>query len=216
MYYYIDRSGKLLVESLGLPELKAEWFVFKRDDVASICSFINSNLDLNRCAFLNHRSYKVMNRKLMEYQGAFGLCGIPIHKDKKIISECNGFVFNDIALTNALNEKDLQEFIYKSFYTDFGFLSKTYYLDTNFIINKILKKEYRSLDVVEILSIFIEYDDLYRGIVTIFFNESEFISSMKQQKELLDQYSPLSIKDLKVLNRNYGCRIAGLPKPFQI
>ena len=88
MLSYYDDSGELISRYLGFPSIEAKWLLFEKPQVELMANYLKVNMN-NQYIILNHKSFSVMNPRLMDYQGAFGLCKMPITNKNKELSKLN-------------------------------------------------------------------------------------------------------------------------------
>lgn len=211
MLIYHDYSGQLVSRFLGLPSISSSWFLFEKQNIELMVNYIKNCLD-KQYIVLNHQSYSPMNVRLMDYQGAFGLSNMPNTRKNKCLSlKFDGTykIYTDVSNISNVSEKELENYLYKVFYNDYGFIINE--LDENNNFNKIFHQVVNNnfLEVskyhIKSISLFINYDDLFRGILTLHI-------SKPLRNKLRKNESNVTLERIEEINSIYGCRIAGSAK----
>lgn len=127
MLNYYD-SGYLLKKYLNLPALKSSWFLFELEAINELVHFMKSDSNMTQYIVLNHISYKKMNKRLMDYQGAFGLCAMNSTFKQKPLSQNHpkSNIYNDLSPIKNVPDAELLTYICHVFNMDFGMMINDY------------------------------------------------------------------------------------------
>lgn len=209
MLSYYDDSGKLINRYLGLPSIETSWLLFEKPDIDLMVDYLKANME-DQYIILNHQSFSVMNSRLMDYQGAFGLCDMPNTIKSKCLSlklDDTYKIYTDVSNINNVNEKELKNYLYKVFYNDYGFIINELGENTDFnkMFHQVVNNNFLELSNyhVKSISLFIDYDDLFRGILTLHISKP---TNNKIEK------NNISLEKIEEINNVYGCRLAGNAK----
>lgn len=211
MLSYYDDSGELISRYLGFPSIETKWLLFEKPQVELMANYIKVNMN-NQYIILNHKSFSVMNPRLMDYQGAFGLCKMPItNKNKELSLKFNDThkVYTDVSNIDNVSEKELIIYLHRVFYNDYGFIINKFNRNIDFkkILSQVIDKNILNISSFNLdsISLFVDYDDLFRGIVTLYI-------SGQINNRFEKSGNNISLEKIEEINNVYGCRLAGNTK----
>ena len=210
MLSYYDESGELVNQCLGLPAIEAKWLLFEKPKIEEMVKHLKTDM-IDEYIILNHQSFSVMNSRLMDYKGAFGLCNMPVtNKNKDLAIKFNESykIYIGVSSIDNVFEKELTEYLYRVFNNDYGFIfDKVDKFTEMKYLFKTLEENTVSVSINKLKSIsfFVDYDDLFRAIVTLYISDPKINRHKKIENNI-------SIKRIKEINNIYGCRIAGSAK----